>query len=531
MEKNGKKSHTEVVEEMKLLGNEEEGSFHLDKTIHRETELSAGYSSSDGEETPIPLPVKDRGVDYLLNNIGCGVFQVLSFMMTGLSFFSFGAAVAVLAFLNEPVTEMWGLSQIEFAILPAVTSVTNLIGAFMFGYIGDMYGRQWPYVLFMLLTGGFGLASAFSPSFQVLIVLRGFTSLGIGGMQALVYPTLVEFLPIKNRGQTALLLMVTHALGSTSIAGLSWLLTPMYPKMTWRYLIIASSIPPLISVVYRCVFYFQSPRFLVGKGRLEAAWKIFSIMAKFNRKSHICNPESKQQFLKTESRTVKAKKKHAAILVLSQFSRIFKPPLLRRTLCLLVLKLGARFAFFNSTLFLPIILGNLGIDPNFSLFVAFTAQIPGILLMAIITEWPWFGRLNTLRLYIIIAALFYFLFGFVQNQITIPVFMVFLYFTMNSIVSMTYTYASESYPTEIRAIALGFLNTTQGLVGTFTRFITGAVTVVSKQYPWLFPTVWGVLYLIMFVVSLFLKREPQGKGLSDTLDGTDDPATADKSKK
>ena len=495
--------------EMQLLGNEAEGN--LDKTVLKETEIDD--SSSEGESLPVS---GDRGVDYLLNKIGFGLFQVLSFLLTGLSFFSFGAAVAVLAFLNGPVTKMWGLSPIEFAILPAVTSVTNLIGAFTFGYLGDAYGRQWPYILFMLLTGGFGLASAFSPSFQVLVALRGLTSLGIGGMQALVYPTLVEFLPIKNRGQTALLLMVTHALGSTTIAGLSWLLTPLYPQVAWRYLTIASAIPPLVSVLYRTIFYFQSPRFLVGKGKLEAAWKIFSIMAKFNRKSHICNPKSKHEFMKCESRV--GKQKPGGVVVLSRFSRIFKPPLLRVTLCLIVLKLGARFAFFNSTLFLPIILGNLGVDPNFSLFVAFTAQIPGILLMAIITEWPWFGRLNTMRLYIIAAAVFYFLFGFIQNQVAIPVFIVFLYFTMNSIVSMTYTYASESYPTEIRAIALGFLNTTQGLVGTSTRFITGAVTEVSKQYPWLFPTVWAVMYIGMFVVSLFLKREPRGKGLSDTLD-------------
>lgn len=470
-----------------------------------------------------------KGVDHLLTNIGCGLFQVLAFILTGMSFVSFGAAVAVLAFINGPVTELWNLSAVEFAILPAVTSLANLIGAFFFGYIGDVYGRQWPYLCFLMLVSVFGMASAFSPSFKILIILRALTSLGIGGMQALVYPTLMEFLPIKHRGQTAILLMVTHSLGSTLIAGLSWILTPIFLDQTWRYLIVASSVPPILSVLYRIVFFFQSPRFLVGKGKLDAAWKVFNMMAIINRKRKATSETIRKEFIRKETKEPETKPQ--AFLVLSKFICIFKPPYLRRTLCLLVLKLGARFAYFNSTLFLPIILKQLLPEPRLSIFVAFIAQIPGIILMAIITEWPWFGRLNTLRLYTILAALFYFLFAFIQTEVTIPVFIVCIYFTMNSIVSMSYTYASESYPTEIRAIALGFLNTTQGLVGSGTRFVTGAITEVSKQLPWLFPSVWGTIYVVMLIVSLFLKREPQGKELSDNLDTGNNKKTENKCSK
>ena len=62
----------------------------------------------------------------------------------------------------------------------------------------DVYGRLLCLCLYSIL-GLFTIAAAFSPDYPVLLVLRGIASIGIGGAQALTYPMLLEFLPVKKK--------------------------------------------------------------------------------------------------------------------------------------------------------------------------------------------------------------------------------------------------------------------------------------------------------------------------------------------
>ena len=290
------------------------------------------------------------------------------------------------------------------------------------------------------------------------------------------------------------------------MAGLAWWLIPTY-KDGWRYLLIASAMPPLLAAALRMLFYFQSPRFLMSRGETTAAWKVFKVMANVNRK----------KLSDADKKVIIEKENGGRDNVCRKFICLFKPPLLRLTILLLIIKLCARFAFYSTLIFIPVILANLEVTIYLSLLFASVAQIPGILLMSIITEWPWFGRLNTLRLYSLTAAVFFFLFAFVRNEIATPVFTVIIFFTMSPIVSMSYTYTSEVYPTEVRGIALGFLIFTQGILGAAMRMISGYIVSLSKTFPWLFPSVWGSTYVLVLLVSFGLKQETQGERLEDVL--------------
>ena len=470
--------------------------------VEKELLESAG-TSAEGEGETEQSAVH---VDDVLKDIGCGPFQVIAFLLAGLSFFSCGCSVAMVTFINLPASKLWHLSSFIYSTLPAVTSGTNALGSLVFGFLADRFGRVWPYAFFMSIISLFCLAAAFSPSFTVLLVLRGIASFGIGGAQTMTYPMLVEFLPVHKRGQTAVLLMLLFALGSTVVAGLAWWLIPIYPD-GWRYLIIATSIPPLLAVLLRFTFHYQSPRFLISRSNIPAAWKVLEAMARFNRKT----------LDRHQPRQLKVEDNNNNLNICQKCLYIFKPPLLRQTALLMIIKLGARFTFFGALTFLPNILQDLGVSIYFSLLAASLAQIPGTLLMSIVTEWPWFGRLNTLRLYTLTAAFFYFLFAFVRNNIAIPVFVVIIYSTMSPIVSMSYTYTSESYPTEVRTTALGILLSTQGVIGSAMRLLAGYIVDLSQTKPWLFPTVWGSVYVIVLVATFGLKHDTRGQVLEDVL--------------
>lgn len=90
---------------------------------------------------------------------------------------------------------------------------------------------------------------------------------------------------------------------------------------------------------------------------------------------------------------------------------------------------------------------------------------------------------------------------------------------MNPIISIVYTYVSEIYPTEIRGIASGFMNTVQGVVGIAMPFLSGLLTDLSATRPWVFPVGWAVVYVVLLLVSFGLRRETRGKDLIDLVKG------------
>ena len=382
--------------------------------------------------------------------------------------------------------------------------------------VADSYGRVWPYAISMFLIGAFVLASAFSPSFPVLVVLRGMGAISVGGILGLIYPMLMEFLPISRRGQTGVLVMATQSIGGCITAGLAWWLIPTYPVNGWRYLVIATAIFSFAAFAFRLFFYVESPRFQVTKYRPEAAWRTFSLMASMNCRS-LSDLVEKQDFMLHFKNNRMSPK--TSIDLLKSFLTIFSRRYFFHTLPLLVTHMTAVSSYVGMTLFLPDLLKSLKVNPYSVTLIGYVAQIPGVLLMSIITEWPWFGRLNSLRLFFALSVIFFFLFAFIQNSITIPVFTVFLYFSLSPTLGLLQTYMSECYPTEICAMALAFFDIFNAICNIFIPFCGGYLTDLTPTYPWISSVVWGSVVAVGLVSSLLLRIETRGKNLSESFVG------------
>lgn len=170
--------------------------------------------------------------------------------MVSLTSFTYGCDVSILVFITSGVREKWNLTEVQYAVFPAVTGITNLLGAVWTSTLTDYFGRVWPYALTMAVIGVFGIADAFSPTYAVLIVLRCLASFGIGGIAVVSYPTFVEFLPRANRGTALVLANLFPAVGVIATTGLAWWLIPTYPVNGWRYFIFAVMIIPLLYSSY-----------------------------------------------------------------------------------------------------------------------------------------------------------------------------------------------------------------------------------------------------------------------------------------
>ena len=454
-------------------------------------------------------------VDGVLNFIGYGPFQVVAFFLAGIASFSFSLDAALFAFIAKPVQEEWDLTPLQFSVLPSLTGVANIIGGFFYGYLSDAFGRVWPFALCTLNIALCSLASAFSPNFYVLVALRFGTSLGITACLSLLYPMLIEFLPVKNRGKILISLYLIQAVTACLTGGLAWWLIPTYKRYGWRYLIIATSAPAFITLIYRLVFYIESPRFLIMKGRYKAARKVLEKMARWNRKNLDEFLPREKEFSELVVTNCEERQGNLS-QTFRNFLFIFKRFYLRTTLALLVINITNAGTFWGASLFLPSLLADITSNSYFIAFMGYLGQIPGILLMLIIVEWRGVGRLNSLRLYTAMSIVFFLLFGLYQSDVATPIFTIMIYFSMIPISALVNAYSSESYPTSFRALAVNLFNNMGAFVNIFTPFIGGYTTELFVQRPWLFSLVWAVFYVVQLMATFFLTREPLDKMLQDS---------------
>ena len=451
-------------------------------------------------------------VDNVLSSIGFGLFQVVAFILTELSCIAGVCEAMTFAFVSIEVTSRWKISSLTYASVPAATSIANVIGELIVGFFADKYGRKWPYVASLFTLAIFVAASAFSPTFAVFGVLRSLASIGYGGVSVVKIPTLMEFLPIKQRGVVATSTGLIEGFAKCAVAGMAWWLVPTYPDSGWRYFILISSIPSLITAIL-LIFFVESPRYLVTHNKPERAWKVFSLIATVNGKN-IDDIVKKDDFLHNIRILRNCNDEKGNI---QKFAVIFNKQYVRRTICFaFVLSIAIPVAY-NTTVFLPNYLNSLQLDPYFITLIGLASEIPGRALIPIIVEWPEFGRRNTIRIFFLLSVIFYLLFAFVRNEIATPVLIVMVYFSLVPTSGLITTYISESYPTEIRIMALAFLSIVSDLTGAWFPFVSGYATDLSTVYPWLSPTYLAGAMFIGFIFTMLLKHETRGQYLEDVI--------------
>ena len=466
-------------------------------------------------------PHKGLFIDDALNYIGFGLFQVLAFLLAGLGYISYGLENVTFTFINEPIGKLWNMTTFHFSILPAMTSVSNIIGAVLFGSLTDLYGRVWPFSLCIGTVGVFTLASAFATSFWTFCALRLIVSVGTGGIPTFIFPMLMEFLPVKNRGKIASLVKVVQMMGSCIAVGIAWWLIPTYKHNGWRYFVIAISIPSLFTTVLRLIFWVQSPRFLVNKGDIHSAWNVLNLMAKINRKdinAFFCQDDLTARY-KEQSSGDPSSCKTSMCNLLKKYCTVFKRQYLRTTVILSLIVMLSNSGDYGTTLFLPNILKAL-VPKQYLYFLPLAglfARIPGVMFMSIIIEWPEVGRLRSLKLFAFLTALFLLLGGLVRTPVATSVFLLLVYFNQEPLTPILDTYTSEVYPTGIRAVALATTSLCSNVLMIGTPILNGYIADKALQLPWLFGVVTAAMYIVAFGLSFVLKKETRGEHLMDSI--------------
>lgn len=145
------------------------------------------------------------------------------------------------------------ISEVAFSI--TITLMARPLGAFIFGLLGDKFGRRIPLMIDIVFYSIMELLTAFAPNFTVFLILRALFGIGMGGEWGLGASLAMESLPTKARGLFSGILQQGYAAGYLLAALVYWI---VFPHFGWRGLFIAGSLPALL-VIYIRMHVPESP--------------------------------------------------------------------------------------------------------------------------------------------------------------------------------------------------------------------------------------------------------------------------------
>ncbi|HWG00147.1 MAG TPA: MFS transporter [Steroidobacteraceae bacterium] len=123
------------------------------------------------------------------------------------------------------------------------------VGAFLFGRLGDRYGRRPALMASILLYSVMELATAFSTSLDVFIALRALYGVAMGGEWGIGASLAFETVPVRSRGLVSGILQAGYPCGYLIAAVVFGLL---FHHIGWRGMFVVGAAPALL------VFYIFS---------------------------------------------------------------------------------------------------------------------------------------------------------------------------------------------------------------------------------------------------------------------------------
>lgn len=372
--------------------------------------------------------------------------------IAGLTFgahFTEGYALGTVGYALPSLTQQLGLNAIWTGLIGSSALVGIFVGSLLFGWLSDRIGRQKIFLLSFLIITGAAFAQFYVNSALALCLLRALLGFGMGGDFAVGHAILAEFSPRKHRGMLLGSFSVIWTVGYVAANVIGMEFVEAQPD-AWRWLLASAGIPALIVLVLR-MGTPESPRWLLGKGRLSEAQAV--VRRYFGRKVRLDTSK-----MPTKPRA-------------GGFARLFRKDLIRRTLFNCIFFVCLVIPYFAIYTFLPGILklihlneGN-GADLLLNGFLVVGAVI-GIWLTIILPR-----RVFLIGSFAVTCASLLAL-SLLPTSSTMALIAVFGLFTlvMSAVSNLVGVFPPECFPTEVRACGVGLAVACSRLgsaIGTF----------------------------------------------------------------
>ena len=102
-------------------------------------------------------------------------FQIWTVLLGGLGLFTDGFDAQTIGFLATPIAESMDIPVNTFGPVFSASLIGLMIAAMLAGPIADRWGRKWPIIFSTLTLAVFSMLTAFSTSFNQLMIYRFLT--------------------------------------------------------------------------------------------------------------------------------------------------------------------------------------------------------------------------------------------------------------------------------------------------------------------------------------------------------------------
>jgi MFS transporter, SHS family, lactate transporter len=217
----------------------------------------------------------------------------LGWMLDAFDFF-------LLVMVAHHVADEFHTDMTSMAYAISLTLAMRPVGALIFGFIADKYGRRPALMGSILLYATIELLSGFAPSLTAFLILRAIFGIGMGGEWGVGASLAMETVPTKTRGLLSGLLQQGYSCGYLLAVLVNGLL---YERIGWRGMFILGAVPAVLVVFIR-MGVSESPAWSGSRdlkaervhktsamgSALRTRWPLFLymvlLMAAFNSFSH-----------------------------------------------------------------------------------------------------------------------------------------------------------------------------------------------------------------------------------------------------
>jgi putative MFS transporter len=193
-------------------------------------------------------------------------FVTARIVMGSATFFDAFNALSI-AFVLPILVPLWHITPPEIGILIGASYVGQIIGALAFSWGAERYGRIPCAAAATAIYAVMSLACATAWSFNVLLAFRFIQGIGVGGEMPVAATYISELSKAHGRGRFFMLYEMIFPIGLMVTGQVGAILVPL---MGWQIMFLIGGIPGLI-IALMLLRLPESPRWLIGKGRLAAA--------------------------------------------------------------------------------------------------------------------------------------------------------------------------------------------------------------------------------------------------------------------
>jgi len=382
----------------------------------------------------------------------------------------------------------------------AATFLGLFIGTIAVSQVADRFGRKRVFVGSLLWYTAAAVVMALQHDAIGIDVWRLIAGVGIGVELVTIDTYIAEIAPRSVRGRAFAVNQSIQFLAVPIVALAAWKLGPLTIAGVegWRWVILLGAVAA-IAVWFIQMRLPESPRWLAEHGHLERADAVVS--------------DLERRVEASTGRPLPAPALQVDVVVDThvRLSAIFQPPLLSRTLLLVVLNAFQAVGFYGFTNWAPTFLASRGVHFAESLqygFIIAVAYPIGPVIWSTIAER--FER----KWLVVAAAAGTGLLGLAFAANSAPLALIALGVAINfsnNLLSFSYhTYQAELYPTRVRATAVGFVYSWSRLSTVFSSYAIAWLLGVGGA-PAAFGFIAAAMLVVVISVSLF---GPPTRGLA-----------------